>query len=112
MPQKVILVSCGTGVVTAETTALRIRKIAAERKWPVEVRVVEFPKLKQAAAGADVIVQIAPHDAEDYGIPKLSGLPFLTGFELEKTVQQLEAILLTLDKPKAEPKAEPPQNGL
>jgi len=31
---------------------------------------------------------------------------------LEKTVQQLEAILLTLDKPKAEPKAEPPQNGL
>lgn len=108
MPKKVILVSCGTGVVTAESTALRLRKIAAERKWQVEVRVVEFRKLKQAAAGADVIVQIAPHDAEDYGIPKLSGLPFLTGFEMEKTLQQLEAILLAPDKTKAEP----PQNGL
>ncbi|HNW95637.1 MAG TPA: hypothetical protein PKW57_04915 [Anaerolineaceae bacterium] len=108
MPQKVILVSCGTGVVTAETTALRIRKIAAERKWQVEVRVVEFRKLAQAAAGADVIVQIAPHDSTDYGIPKLSGLPFLTGFELDKTVQELEEILNPPDKPKPEPT----ENGL
>ncbi len=108
MPQKVILVSCGTGVVTAETTALRIRKIAAERKWQVEVRVVEYRKLKPAAADADVIVQIAPHDAEDYGIPKLSGLPFLTGFELDKTILELEAILRAPDKATAEP----PQNGL
>ncbi|MEL7645418.1 MAG: hypothetical protein AAGU04_04005 [Anaerolineaceae bacterium] len=108
MPQKVILVSCGTGVVTAETTALRLRKIAAERKWQVDVRVVEFSKLKQAAADADLIVQIAPHDSTDYGIPKLSGLPFLTGFGLDKTIQELEENLNAPEKPKAEPA----QNGL
>jgi len=53
-------------------------------------------------------VQIAPHDSTDYGIPKLSGLPFLTGFELDKTVQELEEILNPPDKPKPEPT----ENGL
>ncbi|HOA22228.1 MAG TPA: hypothetical protein PKL82_07030 [Anaerolineaceae bacterium] len=104
MPSKVILVSCGTGVVTAGTTALKIRKIAAERKWQVDVKVVEFRQLRQAAADADVIVQIAPHDNEDYGIPRLSGVPFLTGFGLEKVIAELEAILKAPE--------EPPQNGL
>jgi PTS system galactitol-specific IIB component len=87
---------------------MKIRKIASERKWPVEVKVVEFRELRQAAAGADVIVQIAPHDNEDYGIPRLSGVPFLTGFGLDKVIEELEAIV----KASETPLEEPAQNGL
>jgi len=90
MARKVILVSCVSGIATAEVTAAKIRKIAAERKWDVSIKVVEFRKLKEAISGSDVLVQIAPSDPTDYGIPKISGLPFLTGFELDKAIAVLE----------------------
>jgi PTS system galactitol-specific IIB component len=93
MAHKVILVSCVSGVATAETTAAKIRKIAAERKWDVSVKVAEFRKLAESIPGSDVLVQIAPSDPTDYGIPKISGVPFLTGFELDKTIATLEDII-------------------
>jgi PTS system galactitol-specific IIB component len=93
MAHKVILVSCVSGTATAETTAAKIRKIAAEHKWDVSVKVAEFRKLKEAVPGCDVLVQIAPSDPTDYGIPKISGVPFLTGFELDETIETLDKII-------------------
>ncbi|MEA4813198.1 MAG: PTS sugar transporter subunit IIB [Anaerolineaceae bacterium] len=98
MAHKVILVACGSGVATSETAAYKVRKIAAERKWDVEVRVVDFRKLRSVASQADVLIHIAPNDPTDYGIPRINGVPFLTGFGLEKVVNELEAFLKA-DKP-------------
>lgn len=93
MARKIILVACGSGVATSETAAYKVRKIAEERKWDVEVRVVDFRKLKSVASQAHVLVHIAPNDPTDYGIPKVNGVPFLTGFGLDKVVGELEAII-------------------
>jgi PTS system galactitol-specific IIB component len=93
MTHKVILVSCVSGMATAETTAAKIRKIAAEHKWDVSVKVAEFRKLKEAVPECDVLVQIAPSDPTNYGIPKINGVPFLTGFELDETIQALDEII-------------------
>ncbi|MGI6258543.1 MAG: PTS sugar transporter subunit IIB [Anaerolineaceae bacterium] len=93
MARKIILVACGSGVATSETAAYKVRKIAEERKWNVEVRVVDFRKLKSVASQAHVLVHIAPNDPTDYGVPKINGVPFLTGFGLDKVVEELEAIV-------------------
>ncbi len=102
MPEKLILAACVTGLVTSRTAARKIRKIAAQRKWQVDVRAVDFRQLGQVAASADALVLLAPRPQPDYGAPILSGLPFLTGFGLEKAVQELEGILnAPLDNPAA-----------
>jgi len=102
LPEKLILVACVTGLVTSRTAARKVRKIATRLKWQVDVRVVDFRQLGQVAAGADALVLIAPSAQPDYGVPILSGLPFLTGFRLEKVVQELEDILnVPLDNPAA-----------
>ncbi len=93
MARKIILVACGSGVATSETAAYKVRKIAEERKWNVEVRVVDFRKLKSVASQVHVLVHIAPNDPTDYGVPKINGVPFLTGFGLDKVVEELEAIV-------------------
>jgi len=91
--RKVVLVACGSGVATSETAAYKIRKIAAEKKWDIEVRVVNFRSLKSIASQGDILVHVSPNDPTDYGIPRVNGVPFLTGFGLDQVVAQLDKLI-------------------
>lgn len=90
---KVVLVACGSGVASSETVAYKIRNLASDRKWNIEVRVADFRRLLSIASQADILVHIAPGDPTDYGIPKVNGVPFLTGNGLNKVIEELEALI-------------------
>lgn len=93
--QKVIFVACGSGVASSETAAYKLRKLLAERKIAnlADVRVVDFRRLKSISKQADILVHIAPNDPTDYGIPKVNGVPFLTGIGLNQVMDQIEKLL-------------------
>lgn len=91
--RKRVVVACGSGVATSSTVAEKVKELCAQRKLPVDVKVVDFKSLKTHVATSDVFVSIAPYDKTDYGIPVVSGIPFLTGVGLDQVMDQLEKIL-------------------
>jgi PTS system galactitol-specific IIB component len=91
--RKVIFVACGSGVASSETAAYKLRKLLADRKLDAEVVVVDFRRLKSIASQADILVHIAPNDPTDYGIPKVNGVPFLTGMGLNQVMDQIEKLI-------------------
>lgn len=93
--RKVIFVACGSGVASSETAAYKLRNKLKERNLHnlAEVKVVNFRQLKSIAKQADILVHIAPNDPTEYGVPKVNGVPFLTGFGLEPVMDEIEKLL-------------------
>lgn len=91
--RKRIVVACGSGVATSSTVAEKVKELCAKRKLSVEVKVVDFKSLKTHVATSDCFVSIAPYDKTDYGIPVISGIPFLTGMGLDKAMDDLEKVI-------------------
>jgi len=86
-------VACGSGVASSETAAYKLKKLLGERKLDADVRVVNFRSLKNIANQCDLLVHIAPNDPTDYGVPRVNGVPFLTGIGLNKVMDEIEAFI-------------------
>ena len=93
MLRKRIVVACGSGVATSNTVAEKVKELCKKRKIDVEVQTVDFRSLKDYLKGADVFISIAPYDKTDYGIPSISGIPFLTGVKCDEAMSELEKLL-------------------
>ncbi len=94
MPKrKVIFVACGCGVATSETAAYKLKKLLGERKLDADVKVVNFRNLKNIANQCDLLVHISPNDPTDYGVPRVNGVPFLTGIGLKTVMDEIEKFL-------------------
>ena len=96
MPRrKVIFVACGSGVASSETAAYKLRNKLKERNLHnlAEVKVVNFRQLKSISKQCDILVHIAPNDPTDYGVPRVNGVPFLTGFGLEPVMDEIEKLI-------------------
>ncbi len=91
--RKVIFVACGSGVASSETAAYKLRNLLKERKLDADVVVVDFRRLRSIAKQADILVHIAPNDPTEYGIPKVNGVPFLTGMGLNQVMDEIEKLV-------------------
>lgn len=90
---KLILVPCGSGVATSMTAAEKLKQLLKLRKLEAEVQAVDFKSLRTYASSAALIVSIAPYEKVDYGVPVVTGIPFLTGVGVDKVMDQIEKIL-------------------
>lgn len=88
-----ILVPCGSGVATSTTVAEKLKSLCEQRKIRVQVEACDFKSLERLAAGAKLIVSIAPYEKINYGIPVISGIPFLTGMGIDEAMDQVVAHL-------------------
>ena len=91
--RKVIFVACGSGVASSETAAYKLRNLLKERKLDADVVVVDFKRLRSISKQANILVNIAPYDKTDYGIPMVSGVPFLTGMGLDQVMNEIETLI-------------------
>ena len=91
--RKVIFVACGSGVASSETAAYKLRNLLKERKLDADVVVVDFKRLRSICKQANILVNIAPYDKTDYGIPMVSGVPFLTGMGLDQVMNEIETLI-------------------
>jgi len=87
------MVACGSGVASSETAAYKLRNLLKERNLQADVRVANFRSLKSVVKQSDILVHIAPNDPTDYGVPKVNGVPFLTGIGLDQVMDEIEKLL-------------------
>ena len=87
---KKIIVACGAGVATS-TIAIQKIKSALEKRGvlnKVEIAQCTVAELSSKANGSDLIVSTAM-TKEDYGIPLIHGLPFITGIGIDKVMDEI-----------------------
>lgn len=90
---KKILVACASGVASSQTAASKIEKLLKERKIKAELIVGDMKSLEREIKYCDVYVTLTPYSKKDYGVPVISGIPFLTGVGIEKAFEELAGIL-------------------
>lgn len=87
-----VVVACGVGVATSEMVAAKLRKLLAGAGVDVEVMAVPASDLDEALKGAKAFVPVVAVE-KAYDVPTFDGSAFLTGEELEDTLEKLVAAL-------------------
>ena len=93
--KKKILVSCGTGLIECSIISDRIKEILKKNSINAEIIKCKVSEIESCYKDADIIVsttQLPPRIDK----PKLSGVPFLTGNELDETANKLLEFLKNL----------------
>ena len=90
MAKKKVTVICGASIVTSTIIADKLKQIFDEKNIEVEISKGLTSDADKLAQNADVIVTTAFLHT-DYGIPVVNGVSFLTGVDVEKTIQQVLA---------------------
>ncbi|MDO4287622.1 MAG: PTS sugar transporter subunit IIB [Eubacterium sp.] len=91
---KRVLVACGAAVATSTVVAKKIEKLTADQGVNCVTYQAKASEVKEkiAAIGPDIVVCTCQIDA-DIDIPVMNGRAFLTGINLQKTTEELMAIL-------------------
>lgn len=90
---KRIIVACGSGVATSQTVASKVESLCEERGLRVQVEAVDIKSLELYIRNADLYVSITPYVDKDFGIPTISGIPFLTGIGIDEAMDKVEQIV-------------------
>ena len=94
---KTIIVACGAGIATSATTATKINgrldDMGLSGKGKAEA--VDIKSLDMFMNTADLYVSVAPmaRGQQEYPIPTVSGIPFLTGIGADQAMQQIVELL-------------------
>ncbi len=92
--RKRIIVACGSGVASSTLAANRIKDLLPKYGMKnVQVDVVDFKSARTHAEHADLFVNISPYGDTKYPCPVVLGTPFMTGFNMEKSMEQIKKIL-------------------
>ncbi|AUJ23509.1 PTS galactitol transporter subunit IIB [Virgibacillus dokdonensis] len=85
---KKVIVACGSGVATSQTVASKVKSILEEKGVRASVEAVDIKSLDQYIKTSDVYISITKN-TEEYDIPTLNGIAFLTGMGMEEETQKL-----------------------
>jgi len=88
MALKRILVVCGASIVTGTIVAEKLRQHFKEKNIQATVTAGLAKNVATLAKEADLIVSTT-FLSGDYGIPTISGVPFLTGMGAEQALRQI-----------------------
>jgi len=94
---KTIIVACGGGIATSATVASKINSELENRglAGKAKVEAVDIKSLDMFMRNADIYVSITPTRGaqEEYPIPVISGIPFLTGVGKDETMEKIISFL-------------------
>lgn len=90
---KNIIVACGSGVATSQTVASKVASLCEDRGIQAQVEAVDIKSLDTYIKHCDLYISITPYVNQDFGVPMLSGIPFLTGIGLDEAMDKVEEIL-------------------
>lgn len=92
---KKILVACGSGIATSTVARNKLQEELKKRNFgsdKVDFSQTSIPQLRGQAKDYDLIVTTAKY-TEDVGTPVINGLAFLTGINIDSTVDKIINIL-------------------
>jgi PTS system galactitol-specific IIB component len=91
---KTIIVACGGGIATSATVASKINTELEARglSHKAKAEAVDIKSLELFMRNADIYVSITPTPKmkqEEFSIPVLNGIPFLTGVGKDEVMEKL-----------------------
>ena len=87
-----VIVACGGAVATSTVAANKIVELCREAGLAIEIVQCRVSEIGQHADSAALIVATGKV-SKDYGVPFLSGMPFISGVGVEKTRADILAAL-------------------
>ncbi|MBP2630841.1 MAG: Phosphotransferase system, galactitol-specific component [Firmicutes bacterium] len=90
---KKIFVACGSGVATSQTVASKIGTMCEDEGLDVSVEAVDIKSLESIIDQCDIYVSIVSSGANNWDIPTISGIPFLTGMGMEEEFEKLKQFI-------------------
>ncbi|MBP2658367.1 MAG: Phosphotransferase system, galactitol-specific component [Firmicutes bacterium] len=90
---KRIFVACGSGVATSQTVASKISSMCEDENLAVSVEAVDIKSLENIIDQCDIYVSIVSSGANNWDVPTISGIPFLTGVGMEDEFEKLKSFI-------------------
>lgn len=90
---KKIFVACGSGVATSQTVASKIGNMCEDEGLDVSVEAVDIKSLESIIDQCDIYVSIVSSGANNFDVPTISGIPFLTGMGMEEEFEKLKKFI-------------------
>ncbi len=90
---KRIITACASGVATSQTVASKVKSLLEDKGIRADVEAVDIKSLDAHIKNCDVYISITPAGNTDYGVPVISGIPFLTGVGRDEALQQIIDII-------------------
>ncbi len=90
--KKKVIVACGGAVATSTIAANKIVELCKKNGIEVEICQVRISEIESNLPGTDLIVTTSKVK-RDYGVPLLTGMPFISGVGVEKTEEAILKVL-------------------
>lgn len=90
--KKKVIVACGGAVATSTIAAARILELGKKHGIEIEICQVRISEIESDLTDAVLIVTTSKVK-RDYGVPLITGLPFISGIGAEKTEQAILEVL-------------------
>lgn len=90
--KKKIIVACGGAVATSTIAANKVTELCKKNGIDVEICQVRISEIESNISGADLIVPTSKVK-RDYGVPVITGMPFISGVGVEKTEAAILKVL-------------------
>ncbi|QAT39110.1 PTS sugar transporter subunit IIB [Clostridium sp. JN-9] len=90
---KRIIVACGSGVATSQAVASKISRLLEDDNINAAVDAVDIKSLESVINQCDIYVSIVPTNKDEFKVPVLSGIPFLTGIGMDQEYEKLKELL-------------------
>lgn len=85
---KKVIVACGSGVATSQTVASKVNRMLKEKGVDAQVEAVDLKSVDRYLVDAAAYITITKINNE-YNVPVINGIAFLTGMNQEKEFQKL-----------------------
>ena len=90
--KKKVIVACGGAVATSTIAANKVVELCKNNNIDVEICQVRISEIESNLSGAVLIVPTSKVK-RDYGIPVITGMPFISGVGGEKTEAAILKVL-------------------
>ena len=90
--KKKVIVACGGAVATSTIAANKIVELGKKNGIEVEIAQVRISEIESNLSGASLIGTTSKVK-RDYGIPLITGMPFISGVGVEKTEKAILEVL-------------------
>lgn len=89
---KTIIIACGSGIATSTVICNSVESLLKDNHIEYNIIQCSITEVRSYIEQGDLIVS-SMGLSEDYGIPKLVGLPYLTGMGVEQLNEKILNIL-------------------
>lgn len=90
--RKKVIVACGGAVATSTIAANKITELCKKNGIDIEICQIRISEIESNLPGTSLIVTTSKVK-RDYGVPLITGMPFISGVGVEKTEEAILKVL-------------------